>query len=170
MLLCVGVVGLTINFEIFIYKLNNMSKEMREQIDKIKKFGEFCNENIKQTPPNEPKKVINHNQLTDLLNTIGYDKTFINYANKHGRKDYICNDFDSDKLIHGFCNPLAYYIKDRYLGISVYKGINDIDGNHLFIKFKDKFYDGKNTNGVNSPVEFDFFTSKEGIEIKLLEK
>jgi hypothetical protein len=131
---------------------------------------EYLNENVKQVPPNEPKKTINSKQLTDLLNTIGYDKTFINYANKHGRKDYICDYFDGDKLIHGFCNPLAYYIKDRYLGISVYKATNDIDGNHLFIKFKDKFYDGKNTNGVNSPEEFDFFTSKEGIETKLLEK
>ena len=147
-----------------------MSKEMREQINKIKNFGQFLNEHIKQIPPNEPKKNINHNQLVDLLKTIGYDKTFIDYANKHGRKDYICNDFDSDKLIHGFCNPLAYYIKDRYLGISVYKATNNIDGNHLFIKFKDKFYDGKNINGVNSPIDFDFFTSKENIEIKLLEK
>lgn len=131
---------------------------------------EFLNEELKQIPPNEPKKPINSNQLTDLLNTIGYDKTFINYANKYGKKNYICDYFDSDKLIHGFCNPLAYYIKDRYLGISVYKATNDIDGNHLFIKFKDKFYDGKNTKGVDSPEEFDFFTSKDGIEIKLLEK
>jgi hypothetical protein len=134
------------------------------------KYIKTFESHLKQVPPSEPKKIINSKQLTNLLNIIGKDKDFINYANKYGKKDYICDEFDSYKLTHGFCNPLSYYIMDRYKGISVYKGINDIDGNHLFLKFEDKYYDGKNTDGVYDPIEFDFFTSKDDIYIKLLEE
>lgn len=122
-----------------------------------------------QVPPDITKKVISASQLTDLLKNIGKDKTFISYANKYGSKNYIVEIFDEEYLTHGFCNPLSYYIKDRYAGISVYSAKNDVDGNHLFLKFEDKYYDAKNIYGVNKPEELDFFTSKN-IKIKLLEK
>jgi hypothetical protein len=35
-----------------------MSKETGEQINKVKNFGQFLNEHAKQTPPNEPKKLL----------------------------------------------------------------------------------------------------------------
>jgi hypothetical protein len=40
-----GWFSIKFNSEIFIYKENIMSKEMREQINKVKNFGEFLNEN-----------------------------------------------------------------------------------------------------------------------------
>lgn len=128
------------------------------------------NEHQKQVPPKGPKKVINSSELTNLLNTIGKDPKFIEYANKYGRKDYIVDVFDCHHLTQGFCNPLAYYIKDRYEGISVYSAKNEENGNHLFIKFQDKYYDGLNTEGVDNPIDLDFFTSKSDITIKLLEE
>jgi len=124
---------------------------------------------IDQIPPNEPKQIISELELTEILKTIGIKKHFIDYANKHGNKNYICDTFDSEKLTHGFCNPLSYYLKDRYVGLSVYSAKNEIDGNHLFIKFKNKYYDASNVYGVRSPFELDFFTSKKNITIKLLE-
>ena len=130
----------------------------------IKKY-----EDLKQISPNISKKKITENQLTDLLKSIGKDDDFIKYGNKYGRKDYICDTFDEYTLTHGFCNPLAYYIKDRYLDISVYSAKNDIDGNHLFIKFKNKYYDGSNVYGVDNPADLNFYTDKN-ITIKLLEK
>jgi len=122
-----------------------------------------------QVPPNITKKMITASQFTELLKNIGKDKTFISYANKYGRKNYIVEVFDEETLTHGFCNPLSYYIKDRYANVSVYSAKNVIDGNHLFLKFEDKYYDAKNIYGVNKPEDLDFFTSKN-IKIKLLEE
>ena len=41
----VGGIWSKFNFLIFIYKDKTMSKEMREQINKVKNFGQFLNEN-----------------------------------------------------------------------------------------------------------------------------
>jgi hypothetical protein len=44
-LLCVVIFWVELKIYIFIYKNKTMSKEMREQINKIKRFGQLMNEN-----------------------------------------------------------------------------------------------------------------------------
>jgi len=51
-----------INFSIFIYKDKTMSKEMREQINKIKNFGQFLNENFTKGDLVELKYHIENNE------------------------------------------------------------------------------------------------------------
>ena len=115
------------------------------------------------------KKNVTSSQLTEILKTIGKDSNFIKYANEKGQKNYIIDSFDSYSLTHGFCNPLTYYIMDRYNGLDAYSAKNNVDGNHLFLKLNDKYYDAKNVHGVDEPSQFDFFTNKNNITIKLLE-
>ena len=45
-----------LGFLIFIYKDKIMSKEMREQINKVKNFGQFINENFQTTLPEREMK------------------------------------------------------------------------------------------------------------------
>ena len=92
------------NSEIFIYKENTMSKEMREQIDKIKNFGEFLNEN-------------NDKDITQFLS----NKNYINQKSKlflyHGTK------------IH----PDNFSLRDDYNGEDVNMWSGDLPEGYLFL-------------------------------------
>lgn len=109
--------------------------------------------------PDLTKKTITPSELTEKLKTIGSSLNFIKYANKYGKKNYTVNVFDSYFLTHGFCNPLSYYLMDRFNNLDVFSAKNDTDGNHLFLRFQNLYYDAKNNTGVQSPNQLDFFTT-----------
>jgi uncharacterized protein YllA (UPF0747 family) len=68
--------GLKFNFLIFIYKDKTMSKEMREQINKVKNFGQFLNEN--KYSENEVVSFINKQMLRDKKEYKGHIPTKYN--------------------------------------------------------------------------------------------
>jgi uncharacterized membrane protein YheB (UPF0754 family) len=68
--------GLKFNFLISIYKDKTMSKEMREQINKVKNFGQFLNEN--KYSENEVVYFINKQMLRDKKEYKGHIPTKYN--------------------------------------------------------------------------------------------
>ena len=73
----VGGIFLTIfNFWIFIYKDKIMSKEMREQIDRVKNWKQFLNEN--KYSENEVVSFINKKMLEDKKEYRGHTPTKYN--------------------------------------------------------------------------------------------
>jgi len=162
-LLCVCVVDLSLNLiRIYLYKENTMSKEMREHINKVKNFGQFLNETIKNEIESLIDDYITNNQCEiidinhglcdefayDMLDIVGGESetSFLISNNIDYDEDYGLNYYD--------LNDKRYYKK-----FTTYKGdINNItNSDHVWLYHNGRHYDAETPNGVVDYLHLPFF-------------
>jgi len=104
-LLCVGVVGLVLNLiKIFIYKENTMSEEMREQINKIKNFGQFLNEDVN-------KNITLYHGSDELFSEFELNSDKSDGFNAFGDGVYFVDKFDEAKTYGSYVYEVRVNIR-----------------------------------------------------------
>ena len=92
-------------FEYLYIKVKNMSKEIRQMIDKVRNFKQFVNESYKYSYYDNPKESETFNPEYYLLTKLdgeGYDGDYSEFRNSGDYEpyiDYIQNTIDEIKLL-----------------------------------------------------------------------
>ena len=118
---------------------------------KLKKFSDFT-QILESTTP------------TDLLTNLETDNEFLKYAKLQGKS--VTNPKQVlATCIEGNCDLVADYIASRVNGSKVIQGTTeDEETIHFFIKYKNKYYDFYNPEGVSDIKGLDYFA---GINTKI---
>lgn len=135
-----------------MYKISDMKK-----YKVIYNFSEFILESI------DPMIL----ELGDIENSSEFRK-WLDILDDNSNKDRIIN---KHMLLNGYCEDLALYLHYKY-GVEVFSlDKRPMVSGHYFVKYKGKYYDGSNREGVNKPSELDWsinYSNKYNIDVESL--